>query len=164
MDEQTWIIVWVLIAVLFAVVEIATFAFVAIYFSIGALAAAVAAALGFDVVGQLVAFSIAGIVLLFLTRPVLKRRLESPDVSMNVDRMAGKTGIVTIPIDNDANTGQIRVGTEYWTARTADGAPSERIDSDERVRIVAVEGVTARVERASAGVSAGQAAGPSGEA
>lgn len=141
-----YLILWIVLAATFVVLEIATMAFVAIYLALGSIAAAIVAGLGGELVWQLVAFVVTGLVLLALTRPVLKRRLESPDVAMNVDRMVGRSGIVTIPVDNDANTGQIRVGTEYWTARRPEEARSGgTIPADARVRIVAVEGVTARV-------------------
>ena len=144
---DNWIVIWGALAVAFIVIELVTVSFVAIYFAIGALAATLVAGLNGNVALQLLAFAATGIVLMVLTRPVLKRKLESPDVATNVDRMTGKGGIVTIAIDNDANTGQIRVGTEYWTARVAaGGADGEMIPVDSRVTVLSVEGVTARVQ------------------
>jgi membrane protein implicated in regulation of membrane protease activity len=139
------LIVWVAIAVAFAVAELATMAFVGLYFAIGAIAAAVLAGFEFDIAWQVLAFVATSIVLLALTRPFLQHRLQSEPVPMNVDRMTGKRGIVTIPIDNDANTGQIRVGTEYWTARLEDGSPSDPLPVEARVEVVRVSGVTAYV-------------------
>jgi membrane protein implicated in regulation of membrane protease activity len=145
MDDA--VLIWIIVAVVFAVIELATMAFVALYFALGAAAGGVAAAFGLGLGWQIAAFGITSIVLLSITRPVIKKRVESPDVATNVDRMTGRGGIVTIEIDNDASTGQIRVGTEYWTARRVESdAPQESIPVDARVRIVAVEGVTARVE------------------
>ena len=143
--DTTQLIVWVAIVAAFAVLELVTMAFVALYFAVGAAAAATVAGFGGDLVWQLLAFVITTVVLMLLTRPVLKRKLESPDVATNVHLLIGKGGIVTITIDNDANTGQIRVGTEYWTARVAEGS-TETIPIDARVSVVSVEGVTARVE------------------
>ena len=143
MDTQ--LIVWIILAAVFAMLELATLAFVSLYLSAGAIAAAIGAALGLGITGQLLLFVGVGIVLMAMTRPVLKRRLESPDVPMNVSRIVGKGAIVTIPIDNDQNTGQIRVGTEYWTARRDSAHPGEPIPADAHVNIVSVEGVTALV-------------------
>jgi membrane protein implicated in regulation of membrane protease activity len=142
-----YVVIWMVLVVAFAIIEIATMAFVALYFAVGAAAASIVAALGAPLGWQLAAFSVAGIALLVLTRPVIKKRLESPDIPTNVDRMIGKSGIVTIPVDNDANTGQVRIGTEYWTARMPDDAPRELLEVDARVEVVAIEGVTARVVR-----------------
>lgn len=139
------LLLWIIIAAALAVTELLTMALIAMYFAIGAAAAALVAWLDGHVALQLVAFAATGIVLLLISRPILKGRLESPTVHTNVDRMVGKRGIVTIPIDNDANTGQIRVGTEYWTARWVEDATAAPIPVDTRVEIVAVDGVTARV-------------------
>ena len=142
---ESQLILWIVLAAAFAVLEIATMAFVALYFSVGALVAALIAWGDGPMAVQLVAFAGTGLVLMALTRPILKRKLESPDIPTNVDRMVGKRGIVTIAIDNDANTGQIRVGTEYWTARWPEATPGTTIPVDAKVEIIAVEGVTARV-------------------
>src|SRR5690606_13894660 len=132
----------------FAVLELATMAFVAMYFAIGSVAAALVAWGDGSLTWQLAAFVLASVVLMLATRPLLKKRLESPDVPTNVYQVIGKSGIVTIPIDNHANTGQIRIGTEFWTARLTDGAAADDVVGvDEKVRVLAVEGVTARVER-----------------
>lgn len=142
---ESQIILWVVLAAAFAVLEIATMAFVSLYFAIGSVAAAVIAWLDGPMWLQLLAFAVTGIVLMAITRPFLKRKLESPAIPTNVDRMVGRRGIVTIAIDNDASTGQIRVGTEYWTARWPEATGGAAIPVDTKVEIIAVEGVTARV-------------------
>jgi membrane protein implicated in regulation of membrane protease activity len=60
---------------------------------------------------------------------------------------------VTIAVDNHANSGQVRIGSEYWTARTPgdDDAP---IASGILVRIESVAGVTVRVVPRQAGTAA----------
>lgn len=142
---EDWLIIWGALAAGLVVAEVVTVTFVAIYFAVGAAVAAMVAWLGGEVVWQLLAFSVTGIVLMVLTRPFLKGRLEPADVPTNVSRLVGKGGIVTITIDNDANTGQIRVGTEYWTARVVEAAGEQVIPVDARVTVDAIEGVTARV-------------------
>lgn len=143
MDPE--LVLWIILAAVLAALEVATMAFVALYFAVGSVAAAIVAWLGGGLEWQLLAFALTGMLLMLATRPFLKRRLESPDIATNVDRMVGRGGIVTIPIDNDANTGQIRVGTEYWTARWPEDGHGAAIPVGARVRIVAIEGVTARV-------------------
>lgn len=142
---DNYVMAWIAVAAVFVILEVMSMAFAAMYFAIGAGAAALVAWFEGELMWQLLAFSVTGVVLMAVTRPLLKGKLESPQIATNVERMIGKGGIVTIPIDNDANTGQIRVGTEYWTARVADGAPDQVIPVDARVTVQAVEGVTARV-------------------
>ena len=141
------LLIWIIIVALLAVTEIATTAFVAIYLAIGAGGAAIVAAFDGGYPLQFAVFAIVGVVLMLLTRPFIKRKLETPDMPMNVDKVVGKTGIVTIAVDNDSNTGQIRVGTEFWTARRPDETPEGgALAAGSRVRVISVEGVTARVE------------------
>lgn len=143
MDD--WLVIWGVTAALFVIIEVMTMAFVALYLAIGAFAAAMVALGDGSVAWQFVAFAVTGIVLMVLTRPFIKGKLESPSVATNVSLLVGKGGIVTIAIDNDANTGQIRVGSEYWTARVPDEDGTTVIPVDARVLVESVEGVTARV-------------------
>src|SRR5689334_21803498 len=84
-------------------------------------------------------------VLLVLTRQLVLRGLgKGSDQRMNVYALEGQRGIVTIAIDNDASTGQIRVGSEFWTARAIDELPGP-IPIGAKVDVVEVRGVTARV-------------------
>lgn len=143
-EQETAVIIWVVITVALAAVEMLTLAFVALYFALGALAAAVVAGSGGSMEWQLLAFGAVSLVLLGLTRPFLTRRIQHPEIATNVNTLVGKHGIVTLTIDNDASSGQIRVGTEYWTARAAEEATAP-IAEGERVRVQDVVGVTARV-------------------
>ncbi len=140
---DAWVI-WTVIGIALIIVEMVSMVFVASYFGIGALATAVVAAAGGGHFAQYTTFAIVSIILLLLTRPLLMKSLKMPKVESNVHSMTGKSAIVTKAIDNDSNTGQVRVGTEYWTARSTDD--SKCFSVDEKVKIVNVDGVTARVE------------------
>jgi membrane protein implicated in regulation of membrane protease activity len=137
-----WLI-WLIIGVVLIVGEIATNAFVLLYFGVGALAASGAAALGADTLVQTLVFGLVSVVLLALTRPLIIKNLRLPDVKSNVHDLVGRTAIVTIAVDNDENTGQVRLGTEFWTARAA--TDGETFPVDTKVSIVDVDGVTALV-------------------
>lgn len=136
---------WWIAGVIFLVLELFTLSFVLVYFGIGAIVAAVAGMLGVPLWGQTAIFVVVSLALLFTTRPYLLRFIQrTPYRPSNVETLSGKTGIVTIPVFNDASTGQVRIGTEFWTARTPDDL-SQALPSGTRVRILGVEGVTARV-------------------
>ncbi len=143
MEPDQMIIMWGAIAVAFVVLEITTMAFVALYVAAGSLVALLVAVAGGALPMQIVAFSIAGVALLALTRPIIMRRLQKDEIPTNVHWLVGKRGIVTIEIDADAGTGQIRVGTEHWTAAPESG--SGVIAVDDKVDVARVEGVTAMV-------------------
>jgi membrane protein implicated in regulation of membrane protease activity len=142
MDD--WL-VWLIVGVACLALETLTLSFVVCYFGIGALAASAAAALGAPVGGQVAVFAAVSLVLLLFTRRVIVDLVQGrKGVVTNVHTLIGRGGIVTIPISNEQSTGQIRVGTEYWTARVAD---DDRllVPAGARVEVVEVVGVTARV-------------------
>lgn len=141
MDDS---VIWLIAGVVGIVVEMLTLTFVILYFGIGALAAAAAAALGASGSVQVVTFATVSMVLLALTRkPMLSLVQARNPHRTNVHALIGKTGIVTIPLDEAGARGQIRVGTEYWTARAV--IEGEAFAEGDRVEVVAVEGVTAHV-------------------
>jgi membrane protein implicated in regulation of membrane protease activity len=137
--------VWLVAAIALLVAEATTAAFVAAYFAIGALLAALAAALGAPLWAQGLEFVVVSLVLLVLTRQLVLRGLgKQTGQRMNVYALEGQQGIVTIPIDNDAATGQIRIGSEFWTARSVEELPAP-IPIGAKVDVVDIRGVTARV-------------------
>ena len=143
-DLPTWAI-WLALGLVALAVEAMSLDFVLLYFGIGALVAAVVSALGLGAAASGAVFVVSSIALLAVTRPALKRFAHrTSGVATNVDTIAGKRGIVTITIDNDASTGQIRIGTEYWTAR-ATHDDGRQIPAGATVYVEEVTGVTARV-------------------
>ena len=92
---------WLLLGVLFAVVEGLTVQLVSIWFAIGAAVTAVAAAFtNLSLTGQFWLFLVVSAVLLAATRPLVKRGKRVPT---NADRLLGQIGIVQQAIDNDWN-------------------------------------------------------------
>jgi membrane protein implicated in regulation of membrane protease activity len=145
-DEKTQLIVWGVLTLLLLGAEMVSFAFVAVYFALGALAAAGVVLLGGNLVVQVVVFLAVSVVAMWATRGLVMRNVSPPMTPSNAHTVVGKRGIVTIEIDNDASTGQVRVGTEYWTARRAgDGGSVPPIGINEKVEVVSVQGVTAQV-------------------
>ena len=142
-DLPHWAL-WLLAALVLLGAEALTLQFVLVYFGLGAVvAAAVSPFLG--PAGQGIAFAVSAVVLMVLTRrPLVAWSLRQRGTETNVDTIAGRSAVVTIAIDNHANTGQIRVGSEYWTARTP-GDDDPPIATGTVVRIESVAGVTARV-------------------
>jgi membrane protein implicated in regulation of membrane protease activity len=144
-EKTTAIVVWIVAALALFGIEATTVSFVALYFGVGALVSAMAAALGANLAVQLLVFSVVSVAALLSTRKMVTRSLQRvPVVKSNVDSLVGRRGVVTVPITAAAGRGQVRVGTEFWTARpymedTAD------IEQGTPVEILAVEGVTALV-------------------
>ena len=136
---------WVVALVVFLIVEAVTAGLVSIWFVFGSLVALICAALGAAVWLQIFWFVIVSVATLVLTRPLVKRYVDSRSVATNADRNIGRTAVVTERIDNLAATGAVQLAGVVWTARSTDDAVA--IETGERVTVRAIEGVKLIVER-----------------
>ena len=136
---------WVAALVVFLIVEAVTAGLVSIWFVFGSLVALICAALGAAVWLQIFWFVIVSVATLVLTRPLVKRYVDSRSVATNADRSIGRAAVVTERIDNLAATGAVKLDGVVWTARSTDDAVA--IETGERVTVRAIEGVKLIVER-----------------
>lgn len=136
---------WVVVLVVFLIVEAVTAGLVSIWFVFGSLVALICAALGAAVWLQIFWFVIVSVATLILTRPLVKRYVDSRSVATNADRSIGRAAVVTERIDNLAATGAVKLDGVVWTARSTDDAVA--IETGERVTVRAIEGVKLIVER-----------------
>lgn len=135
------VLFWILLAVGLAVIEILSVTFFPIFFSASALLAlGVYLADGADWLQWLV-FGVGGLLFSAALRPIAKRQLETgPDLKNPVEEMAGKRGVVEIPVDGRSGTGTVRLGGQVWTA-----VPDEefgQIGAGTDVEVKAVRGAT----------------------
>lgn len=136
---------WAAALVVFLIVEAVTAGLVSIWFVFGSLVALICAALGAAVWLQIFWFVIVSVATLVLTRPLVKRYVDSRSVATNADRSIGRAAVVTERIDNLAATGAVKLDGVVWTARSTDDAVA--IEAGERVTVRAIEGVKLIVER-----------------
>ena len=136
---------WVVALVVFLIVEAVTAGLVSIWFVFGSLVALICAALGAAVWLQIFWFVIVSVATLVLTRPLVKRYVDSRSIATNADRSIGRAAVVTERIDNLAATGAVKLDGVVWTARSTDDAVA--IETGERVTVRAIEGVKLIVER-----------------
>ena len=135
---------WAAALVVFLIVEAVTAGLVSIWFVFGSLVALICAALGAAVWLQIFWFVIVSVATLVLTRPLVKRYVDSRSVATNADRSIGRAAVVTERIDNLAATGAVKLDGVVWTARSTDDAVA--IETGERVTVRAIEGVKLIVE------------------
>ena len=138
------IIFWVVALVVFLIVEAVTAGLVSIWFVFGSLVALICAALGAAIWLQIFWFVIVSVATLVLTRPLMKRYVDSRSVATNADRNIGRTAVVTERIDNLAATGAVQLAGVVWTARSTDDAVA--IEPGTHVTVRAIEGVKLIVE------------------
>lgn len=136
---------WVVALVVFLIVEAVTAGLVSIWFVFGSLVALICAALGAAVWLQIFWFVIVSVATLVLTRPLVKRYVDSRSIATNADRSIGRAAVVTERIDNLAAAGAVKLDGVVWTARSTDDAVA--IETGERVTVRAIEGVKLIVER-----------------
>jgi len=135
------IVVWIILALVFAGAELLTLSFVALYAAVGAVAAAITAGAGGDVWLQLLVFAVVSVAALLLTRkPLLRLMSRTPQVPSNAPTVVGKRAVVVIAVEEGpGQRGQVRVGTEHWSARSED---ERAIDQGVTVDVVRIDGVT----------------------
>ena len=138
------IVFWVAALVVFLIVEAVTAGLVSIWFVFGSLVALICAALGAAIWLQIFWFVIVSVATLVLTRPLVKRYVDSRSVATNADRNIGRTAVVTERIDNLAATGAVQLAGVVWTARSTDDAVA--IEPGTHVTVRAIEGVKLIVE------------------
>jgi len=138
-------IIWLVLLVVFLIVEASTVTMVSLWFAFGALAAMLISMLHAPLWLQITAFLVVSGVLLALLRPLARKHFTPKLVKTNVDSVIGSVGLVTTAIDNVAAVGQVKLGGMEWTARSTSGAP---IAEGTRIRVDRVEGVKVFVSEA----------------
>lgn len=132
------ILIWLVLAAVFLVVELITVGMVSLWFMIGALAAALAAALGAALWLQIVIFLLISALCFAFLYPKLKHLIVRSNQPTNADVLLGKTCLVVRRIDNVAGTGAVTVDGKTWTARTLNG---ETVEEGALVRAAEIQGV-----------------------
>ena len=138
---DAWVI-WLIVAVAFAVGEIATLSFFLAPFAGGALVAAVVSGAGGGDVVSWIAFLVVSIVLLAAVRPVaLRHRKQAPSLRTGTAALVGRMATVVERVEGDA--GCVRLEGEIWTARPYD--EDQVFEEGARVQVLEIRGATALV-------------------
>lgn len=133
---------WLIISGIFLIIEIATVGFLVFWFAIGALFALVVSFFTDSIIIQTAVFVISSTILLFLTRPFVKKINEDNNVKTNAYSIIGKKGIVIKEIDPITGQGQVKVGTEVWSAKSLNDVT---ISEGTEVEVTDIDGVKAIV-------------------
>lgn len=135
--------IWLAVAAVMGVVEIASLGLITMWFVVGALVAFAANLLGADLLVQIVVFLIVSVACLVGLRPVFVKYRDRG--KQEEPTHIGQTAIVVEEVDNEGLTGRVETDNRMtWAARSADGSP---IPAGTVVRIVGQESVKLIVER-----------------
>lgn len=139
-------IVWLAVALVFAVVEVATVALFGGFITLGALAAAVAAFVGADILTQAIVFALVSTLGLVIARRPLLAYLKArhgPQTLSGAYAMIGQQAVVVDPI-RAHDRGHVRIAGEDWPALSRDGLP---VESGAVVRVAEINKATLLVDR-----------------
>lgn len=113
---------WGVVFVLMVIAECASMQLVSIWFAVGSLGAFFAAMLDLGFTGQLAIFVLVSLVLLIVTRPLLKKLRVQRIVPTNADKEIGATAVIIEEVDTAAGTGRVRLNGVDWIAVSESGS------------------------------------------
>lgn len=137
-------IIWLVIVAVMLIIEIFTMGLTTIWFSIGALASAVAAALGAPLWVQAFLFIAVSLFVMFLVRPFAMRVMNRERMKTNLDAVIGERAVVQEAIDNQNERGKVIFRGVEWMARSIDDT---LIPEGEAVQIEEISGVKLVVKK-----------------
>ncbi len=109
-----WIF-WLILVIVLTIVELATVNLLSIWFVISGIVAMILSFFIDDVAIVSTIFAVLGILLLFTTRPLLKKYLPTQRARTNADRIIGMHGVVTEEIKKNV-VGEVKVDGKKWSA------------------------------------------------
>ena len=134
---------WLIIAGLFFIGEIATVGFLIFWFGIGALIAMIVSLFTTNIVIQTTVFLVSSTILIFATKPFVKKFADVKKTNTNVYSIIGKKALVIKTIDPIHSIGQIKLNGEVWTAESEN---NEIIEEGLEVEVKEIKGVKAIVK------------------
>lgn len=136
---------WLIAAGVFFVCEMLTVGFLIFWLGIASILAMIVSLFTDNLLIQTAVFVFSSGLLIFLTKPFIEKFVTKKDktINTNVYSLIGKIGIVTEEINPLLGTGQIKIGTEIWSAISTD---ESIISKDSQIEILEIKGVKAVVK------------------
>lgn len=134
---------WLIAAGIFFVGEMFTAGFLIFWLGIAALITMVVSFFVSNLIVQMTVFIIASVVLIFATKPFVKKFVHVKETKTNAFSIIGKRALVIKNIDSVNENGQIKVNGETWTAI---GENNDKIEKGTEVEVVSINGVKAVVK------------------
>lgn len=135
--------IWLITAGVFFVLEIFTVGFLVFWFGIAALLAMLVSFITNNIIVQTTVFVISSALLIFATKPLVKKLSNKDNIKTNVYSLTGKKAIVIEDIDWATGSGQIKIEGQVWSAKTKEQL---NIPKGTEVEVESIEGVKAYVK------------------
>ena len=144
---------WLIASGVFFVGEIITVGFLLFWFGIASLIEMVVSFFTSNVIIQMTVFIISSVILIFATKPFVKKFVNQETFATNIVSIVGKKGIVIQDVDNIK--GQVKIGGEIWSAQCEinDGNITASIPVGSEVEVTKIEGVKVIVKPVSVTVT-----------
>lgn len=136
-------LIWLAVAIIFAIGEAMTPSLTLIWFSIGAVVLIFLSGFIESILIQVVLFAVISVVLLVIATNKIVKNDETHEYNTNLQAIIKKTGVVKEDIIPN-KTGVVVVENEEWTAISLDG---EKIEKEVIVEVVRIEGVKLIVKK-----------------
>jgi membrane protein implicated in regulation of membrane protease activity len=145
LTTYAWIF-WIVLILVFAIIEISTLEFTFLMLAGGSLGGLVSGLFGLPWWGQFIVALVLSLLLLFAVRPPLLRALGrgGDPARSNVDALLGMAGVVTNDFSGNASHVKLTNG-DTWTARLSNQTGDRILVEGEKVTVTAIEGATAVV-------------------
>lgn len=139
---MNWVF-WLILVIILSIVEIITVGLVSIWFVISGIVVMLLSFVISDsaILGTI--FILLGIILLVLSRPIVKRISKGNNEATNLDRIIGSTGVVTEDILKNS-IGEVHVDGKRWSAIS-----KEKCLKGDLVKVLKIDGVKLVVEKES---------------
>lgn len=135
--------IWLIISGIFFIAEIITVGFLVFWFGVGALFAMIVSFFTSNVIIQTTVFVMSSAILLFATKPFVKKFLDVKPTNTNAFSIIGKKALVIKEINSIQSSGQIKINGEVWSAEAEN---NEIIPENSEVEILYIKGVKAIVK------------------
>lgn len=139
--------IWLIVALIFFLIEIFTTGIAVICFSFGALIAALVASLGGNLTWQVIFFAIVSLLSLVFIRPILVKlfyKSGKNEVKTNAEAIIGRIGTVCETIDNAKDSGRVKIDGDVWKAVSSD---NEIIEEGTKVKILKLDSIIVTVKQ-----------------
>lgn len=136
---------WLIVFVIFLLVEIITMGLTTIWFAGGALIAFLLALAEVGLVVEVIAFLLVSTLLLILTRPIAMKFFNQERQKTNAESLIGQKAIVLEEIDTIRGLGRVEVNGMEWSAKT--NQSDARIEVGAVVHIEEIQGVKLIVKK-----------------
>ncbi len=136
---------WLIVFVIFLLVEIITMGLTTIWFAGGALIAFLLALAEVGLVVEVIAFLLVSTLLLILTRPIAMKFFNQERQKTNAESLIGQKAIVLEEIDTIRGLGRVEINGMEWSAKT--NQSDARIEVGAVVHIEEIQGVKLIVKK-----------------